>query len=370
MLATRKASRVGATIGTFALAVYTIDAHAQSSVTLYGELDTGLAWLSNVGGHAKYEATSGLIDGNYWGLQGAEDLGGGNKAVFRLERGFSMTSGESFNDHPFYLGLANESLGTVTLGYQYDPIHDYLAPFTMTGGAGGTAFAHPFDNDNANNSHLARNAVKYESPSFGGLTFGGMYALSNAAGQFANNRAYGLGASYRNGSFNAGAAWLHVNGAGATDGGAYESVSLPGANRDVFDAVVGTRNTYGVGASYAFGDFTLGGAWSRSTFSGVTDADTASAMPSVGFSNYEVNAAYQLMPALSLAGSYTYTKSASQHWHQGGLQTVYLLSKRTDAYVEALYQRASQDAPAVINTAAPSSSQNQLLVGAGIRHRF
>ncbi|WP_321924358.1 porin [Paraburkholderia guartelaensis] len=347
-----------------------IDAHAQSSVTLYGELDSGLAWLNNVGGSNQSMATSGLIDGNFWGLEGSEDLGGGNKAVFRFERGFSITSGESLNDHPTYLGLSSESLGTVTLGYQYDPIHDYFAPLTMTGGAGGTAFAHPFDNDNANNSYLARNAIKYESPSLWGLTFGGMYAFSNAAGQFAQNRAYGLGASYQNGPFNAGAAWLHANGAGSTSGGAYGLVSLPGADRSVLDATVGTRNTYGVGASYAIGDLVLGGAWSRSTFSGVAEAETGSELPSVGFSNYEVNAVYQLAPTLSLAGSYTYTKGSGQHWHQGGIQTVYLLSKRTDAYVEAIYQHASSDAPAVINSADPSSGSNQVLVGAGIRHRF
>jgi predicted porin len=96
----------------------------------------------------------------------------------------------------------------------------------------------------------------------------------------------------------------------------------------------------------------------------------AALLPSVGFSNYEVNALYQLTPAISLAGSYTYTKSSNQHWHQGGLQTVYLLSKRTDTYAEVLYQRASTDAPALINSADPSSGNNQLLVGVGIRHRF
>ncbi|ADG20821.1 putative porin [Paraburkholderia sp. JPY681] len=122
------------------------------SVTLYGALDAGLAYVSNVDGHAQYRSTSGLIDGSFWGLQGTEDLGGGAKALFRMERGYSVTSGEGFNDHPTYVGLQSETLGTLTLGHQYDLIHDYFAPFTLTGGTGGTAFAHPFDNDNANNS--------------------------------------------------------------------------------------------------------------------------------------------------------------------------------------------------------------------------
>lgn len=346
------------------------NAHSQSSVTLYSDLDTGLAYVSNVGGNAQYKATTGLIDGSYWGLQGSEGLGDGNKAIFRLERGFSATTGEGLNDHPYYVGLDNEAYGAVTFGYQYDSIHDYFAPFTLTGGTGGTAFAHPFDNDNANNSFLARNSVKYASPSFGGFTFGGMYAFSNGAGQFASNRAYSVGANYQNGPFSAGAAYLHINGRGDTAGGAYETADLPGSNRNVFDANVQTQNTYGVGASYALGDFTLSAAWSRSTYSGVTSADFGDAMPSAGFSNYELNGVYQLTPAVWLAGMYTYTKGSGAHWHEGALQAGYQLSKRTDTYVETIYQRASAGAPAVINTSDPSAGRSQLLIAGGIRHRF
>jgi general bacterial porin, GBP family len=272
-----------ATIAT--LALLSASAHAQSSVALYGELDAGLAYVSNAGGNARYKATTALIDGSYWGLQGSEVLGGGNKAIFQLERGFSVTTGEGRNDHPYYVGLVDQAFGAVTLGHQYDSIHDYFALFTLAGGSGGTAFAHPFDNDNANNSYLAHNSIKYAGPSLGGFSFGGMYAFSDAAGQFTNNRAYSFGANYQNGPFNAGAAYLHVNGRGNAAGGAYDTVNLPGLNREVFDANAKTQNTYGVGAGYAIDDFTLGVAWSRSTYSGVTDAGSGSAVPSVGFSN-------------------------------------------------------------------------------------
>jgi general bacterial porin, GBP family len=343
---------------------------AAQAVSLYGELDTGLAYVSNVNGHTQYRATSGLIDGSYWGLQGSEELGGGAKAVFRLERGFSVTSGEEFNDHPAYVGLQSEPLGTLTLGHQYDLIHDYFAPFTLTGGTGGTAFAHPFDNDNANNSYLARNSVKYASPSFGGFSLGAMYAFSNDAGAFANNRAYSIGASYQGGALSAGAAWLHANGRGNTQSGAYDPVVLPGSTGEVFDANVQTQNTYGFGASYTIGDLVVAAAWSRSTYSNVINAETGDAAPSVGFSNYEVNGVYQLTPAVALAAMYTYTKASTAHWHEGAVQMTYALSKRTDTYVEAVYQRASSGAPAVINTNDPSSSRNQLLIATGIRHHF
>jgi predicted porin len=102
----------------------------------------------------------------------------------------------------------------------------------------------------------------------------------------------------------------------------------------------------------------------------VRNADSGAPAPSIGFSNYEVNGVYQLTPAVSLAGMYTYTKGSGAHWHQGALQADYQLSKRTDTYVETLYQRASSGAPAVINTAAPSTGSNQLLIAGGIRHRF
>ena len=351
------------------LATLSAEASAQGSVTLYGELDSGLAYVSNVGGHTQYRTTSGLIDGSYWGLTGSEDLGGGLNAVFQLERGFSVTTGEAFVDHPTWVGLESDRFGQLTFGYQYDAIHDYFQRFTLTGGNGGTAFAHPFDNDNANNSYLAANSIKYASPAVGGFSFGGLYAFSNGAG-FAQNRAYSIGANYSMGSFNAGAAWLHNNGRGAGDSGAYDPMTLPGADGTLVGATVARQDTIGVGASYELGNVTLAGAWSRSINGGVADADSGAPLASIAFSNYEANATWQLTPALSLAGMYVYTNASNAHWHSGAVQGVYQLSKRTDVYAQALYQRASSGASAVISTNDPSSGRNQLMVATGIRHRF
>jgi predicted porin len=345
-------------------------ASAQSSVTLYGEIDGGLAYVNNVADHALYKFTTGVIDGSFWGLEGTEDLGGGMKAVSKLERGFSIATGEGFNDHPYYVGLGTDTLGTITLGHQYDSIHDYFAPFTLTGGTGGTAFAHPFDNDNANNSFLASNSIKYTSETYAGFSFGGLYAFSNEAGQFANNRAWSVGANYSLGPFSAGAAYLHNNGRGNTAGGAYEPLNLPGPDRTVFSANVQRQNTFGVGASYVIGELTVAGAFSRSINSGVTNADTGDPASSIALNNYEINATYQLTPAIALAGMYNYTNGSGVHWHQGAVQVDYLLSKRTDVYLESIYQRASSGAPAVINTNDPASGNNQLMVAMGIRHRF
>jgi predicted porin len=343
---------------------------AQSSVQLYGELDAGVAYTSNVGGHSQYRLTSGTIDGSYWGLQGSEDLGGGARAIFRLERGLSVATGEGLNDHPMYVGIGTDTLGTVTFGHQYDSIHDYFQTFTLTGNTGGTAFAHVLDNDNANNSFLASNSVKYTSANYGGFSFGGLYAFSNEAGAFSDNRAYSVGANYSIGSFNAGAAYLHNNGRGNTTIGAYDSLTLPGSVNTVFNANVQRQNTFGIGMSYELGEFTLSGAFSRAINSGVTDAETGDAMPSLALNNYEINGIYKLTPAIQLSGMYVYTSGGGAHWHEGALQVDYLLSKRTDVYLESIYQRASSGAPAIINTNDPSSGRNQLMLSTGIRHRF
>ncbi|MEW9586449.1 porin [Paraburkholderia sp. DGU8] len=214
------------------------------------------------------------------------------------------------------------------------------------------------------------NALKYTSSLFDGLSFGGMYAFSNGAGGFADNRAYSVGANYGNGGFNAGAAWLHPDGRGGTENGAYDAVTLPGTNRNTFDASVQTQNTFGIGASQAFGPFTLAAAWARSIYSGITDRETGLAVRALAFDNYEINGTWQADSALSLSGMYMYTKGTNAHWNQGARQADYLLTKRTDTYIEAICQFASAQAAAVINSMMPSSRSSQLLLAAGIRHHF
>lgn len=79
-----------AVLGAFAGA-----AQAQSSVTIYGIVDTGIAYSSKVGytdanGNAatgsKFGINSGVIQGSRIGFKGVEDLGGGLSAVFNLDR--------------------------------------------------------------------------------------------------------------------------------------------------------------------------------------------------------------------------------------------------------------------------------------------
>src|SRR5258706_11288579 len=70
-------------------------AHAQSTVTLYGTIDTGIQYLSHASSDDK--ASIGMQSGNsipsHWGLTGSEDLGGGLSAYFKIENGFLENSG-------------------------------------------------------------------------------------------------------------------------------------------------------------------------------------------------------------------------------------------------------------------------------------
>src|ERR1700731_4789963 len=71
-----------------------VPAYAQSTVTLYGIIDTGITYVNNTGKGAVVAMQSGVEQGSRWGLKGSEDLGGGLKTVFQLENGFNVNTGK------------------------------------------------------------------------------------------------------------------------------------------------------------------------------------------------------------------------------------------------------------------------------------
>ena len=120
-------------------------------------------------------------------MKGDEDLGGGLRAVFQLESGFNLYNGRlgqggrAFGRQA-YVGLSGASWGAMTMGRQYDSLVTYVAPLTANGGGAAGYFAHPFDNDNTNNSFRINNAIKYSSANFGGFQFSALFGLSNSVG--------------------------------------------------------------------------------------------------------------------------------------------------------------------------------------------
>jgi predicted porin len=373
-------------------ASFAVAAHAQSSVSLYGVLDAGITYTSNVGGHAAWQQTSGGIDQSRWGLKGSEDLGNGLKAIFTLESGFNLNNGKFANNNNLFnrqsfVGLSS-NYGTVTLGRQYDAEQDYLAPLTATGSWGGTSFAHygNFDNLSTNGGVAVNNSIKFTSANYAGFTFGGTYGFSNQAGRFANNREYSVGAAYQYQGLHFAAAYVQQNnplgnGNGASDsssiGGTFGNTVLSNLSGGTVPSIGNFRQrVYGAGVSYAFGAAQAGFVWTQAR------ADNAQVPVSVHQNNYEVNAKYNLTPALGLGVAYTFTdqnESAfaveqSQQIHQIGAQADYSLSKRTDVYAQVAYQHAhGTGASAWIynaNTGGVSSSNNQTAATIGLRHRF
>lgn len=360
-------------------------AHAQSSVTLYGVIDTSIAYVhgNNGQGNNSWQMLSGNLQGSRFGLKGAEDLGGGLKAIFQLENGFDpgtghLNQGGRMFGRQAFVGLESNQYGTLTLGRQYDAVVDYLGPLAMANnGDGNNLASHPFDNDNIDDSFYIDNAVKYTSPTLAGWQFGGLYGFSNAAGGFANNRAYSAGVSYANGPVSLGAAYLQLNRGGLTAGGALSTNDAPN-----FPAV--RQRVMGAGGSYAFDRLTVGALWTHSMFDETAASSLPGALNALRFDNYEVNARYALTPAVSLAGAYTFTEgryddAAGSHrpkWHQVTLMADYALSKRTDVYAETVYQHqfgVPSDATlgfANVTGLAASSTNTQVVATVGIRHRF
>ncbi|AJP58865.1 porin [Pandoraea vervacti] len=368
-------------------------AHAQSSVTLYGIIDAGLQYVSKTGGNLagtgntskNFQFANGNLQGSRWGLKGAEDLGGGLKAIFVLENGFNLGSGTlGQNGRMFgrqaYVGLSSATAGTLTIGRQYDSVVDFVGPYASGSQWSTFAGAHPFDNDNLNNSFRVNNSVKYTTVNYNGFSAGGMYGFSNSANNgstgsgFANNRAYSFGLGYANGPVSFGAGYLYLgspasNSTGVINNGGDATTPM------TLGGLVASDKAWiaSAGGSYAFGPATLGLVYAHSVYQYVGGG-------SWKFDNAELNAKYMLTPALQLGASYTYTwstialagNSGSPKYHQVNLGVDYFLSKRTDTYLVGLWQHANNDAPggASLNGLGFSNSSNQFAVTAGIRHKF
>lgn len=162
-------------------------AHAQSSVTLYGIIDDGLTYVSNAAGHSLWRLDDGINQASRWGLRGVEDLGGGLKAVFTLENGFSLNTGTASHGGALfgrraYVGLASDTFGTLLAGYDYDFIYDYVSYYTNVAQfAPSYAFHGAYDIDRLAGEPVS-NMVRYETPNWHGFGAGVMYGFTNIAG--------------------------------------------------------------------------------------------------------------------------------------------------------------------------------------------
>ncbi|MBA5689078.1 porin [Rugamonas apoptosis] len=100
-------------------------AMAQSSVTVYGLLDTGLAHVTNTNAAGDAVTKMPSLTGSFpsrLGFRGTEDLGDGLQAIFTLESGLAMDTGAMGQGNRLFGRQASVGLkgrfGTVTLGRQ------------------------------------------------------------------------------------------------------------------------------------------------------------------------------------------------------------------------------------------------------------
>jgi predicted porin len=182
-------------------------AHAQTSVTLYGRLDAGIEYISGLpnnsytGSTSRWRAESGDWGTSLWGMKGAEDLGGGTKAVFQLEGSFSTVTGSLGSAGSIWnrwatVGLSDNTYGTFLLGRELF-ISNGVWDFD------------PFGQSNWSSASLVRgrnwpqssNNISYQSPKIAGFDVYGQYSLSNATawngnGTTPQGREAGLQATY------------------------------------------------------------------------------------------------------------------------------------------------------------------------------
>ncbi|MEK6425751.1 MAG: porin [Burkholderia gladioli] len=370
-------------------------AHAQSSVTLYGIVDAGIAYVHNAQGanganqSSLVKFNSGGLSGSRWGLRGTEDLGGGLAAIFQIENGFNVGTGalgqggREFGRKAI-VGLADQRWGTLTIGRQYDPIVDLVQGLTEDGPFGGT-FATPGDLDNYDNSLRVSNSLKYTSPLIAGFQVEALYGLGGVAGQTGNGRTYSFGASYANGPLSLGAGYFFANGGNTVAGGTRTWTS---SSDSLFNTVINTGFSSAksiqivrAGGQYVLGAATFGIAYSNTQYAGDSLSlfkSTAKFNSGSGFFNYRFS------PSLNTGIGYSYTSltgPASAHYNQVNIGALYSLSKRTDLYAVAGYQKSSGNtlnaAGAVVSAQASigsfgvnSGTNSQELALVGIRHKF
>jgi predicted porin len=367
-------------------------AHAQTSVTLYGTIDTSITYVNHAQGSqnlwALGNSSNGNLSGTRWGVKGNEDLGGGLAAIFQLENGFNPSTGQlgqgsRLFGRQAYVGLTSNQFGAVTLGRQYDPLIDLVQGITEDNYFG-SAFATAGDVDNYDNSFRVNNAVKYASPVWSGFQFETMYAFGGIAGTTGSEQSYAVAAAYNTGGFSLAAGYFYASNSQAS---AAARTTFTSTSDGTFDGPINSGYATAhslaiarVAGQYVFGPFTVGAGYSNAQYrrddSSVFGEDEKY-NTGQGFFNWQAS------PAMLLGVGYSYTKStgdSSATYHQVSIGADYSLSKRTDVYMTAAYQHASGEtgdgnggimpAQASIGSYGYAGTSTQTMVNLGLRHKF
>jgi len=396
------------TIIASALGLVAMGAQAQSSVTLYGIVDTGIGYQSSStslgktsGGASQVKMVQGVWAGSRFGLKGSEDLGGGSRAIFTLEEGYNSANGaQSTSNLMFsraaFVGLSNQNYGTLTAGRQYAPYYTLLSPYSPTTWLTGAYGAHPGDIDSMDTIYRINNSIVYTSPNFAGLTVSGMYALGGVPGSFGAGQTWSVAANYMRGPIGLAVGFERLHNS-TSGGGAWGANSTANSNGE--PGVSALTNGFQTAAAQqrlaVTGGYTFNSQWDiTAAYSNVQYvAGTGSLFHDTQIWNTGgVVLHYKPLISLDLAAGYSYTRATKANgiqsaasYQQFNLSQYVTLSKRTGLYFVEAYQRAGGQtlgtggAGKIINAtadigdgqnSAPSSSRSQVAGAAGIIHRF
>jgi predicted porin len=175
---------------------------AQSSITIYGIADAGLSFEGGNKAGAVTKVTGGIESGSRLGYKGVEDLGNGNTALFLLEHGIALDTGNSGQGgvlfgRQAYVGIANKDLGTLTFGRQY-ATHYLAAVFADPFSSGTSADEKNLINAVSNGGRMD-NSIKYASAVFNGVSGNLDYAAGEVGGDASAGRSLGVSLAYTNG---------------------------------------------------------------------------------------------------------------------------------------------------------------------------
>ena len=223
-------------------------ASAQTNVTLYGLVDYGYTYRFDgrgLGGNGGTPSSQSQLNGgqsaeNRIGFKGTEDLGNGLKALFTLEQGFNIDTGDQYQSNKqfsrqAYVGLSGD-FGTVIGGRLYTPHYQFVSsidPF-RAGTIGSYRNVYSPASALTNYGTLTDpinvdNAVSYTSPTWNGVT-GTVFYSNNVVGQEAsasnsgNNTLYGGLVKYETGPIMVGLNY-HFGAAGTNNPGLKETQS-------------------------------------------------------------------------------------------------------------------------------------------------
>lgn len=343
---------------------------AATSVTIYGIVDASVEYLSNANAAGqsltRVPSLAGGMFPSRLGFRGSEDLGGGLRAVFTLENGFTPDTGTFGQGGRLFGRQANVGLagdwGAVTIGRNYNMLFwstfdsDILGPSLYGLGA-----LDPYI-PNARTD----NSIAYKG-TFNGLTAGATYSFgrdgSNAGGPAATNCA-GENAADRSACTEWSAmlrydtkAWGVIAGYDRLKGGAGAAAGLTSS------ALEDTR--IHVGGYGNIGALKLGGGIIRRT----NDGSPAQPRSDLTY----LSAAYKIAPAVTIDGQLAKLdyKNSGNDSTQLIVRGLYDFSKRTTVY--AMAGRIRNSGSAAVSLSAGGSvgaGLSQTGVLTGIKHSF